>query len=183
MNSNSHQKLLDFWFADEMQPHWFNSTPQIDEEIRKQYEPLWNKAREGRLNTWQNAPDSALALIILLDQFPLNMFRGQAKAFKTEAQSIQVAKHAISRGFDKKIPKSQLMFMYMPFMHSENLYDQQQSVKLFTQANLTNNIRFAQHHKRLIERFGRFPHRNVILNRTSTAEELAYLDSDQAFTG
>jgi len=166
-----------------MQSHWFSSTPQIDERIRHQYEQLWNEARLGNLSQWQNTPEGALALIILLDQFPLNMFRGQAKAFATEALSIQVAKDAIDQKFDQQIPKSQLMFMYMPLMHSEDLSDQTCSVTLFTQAQLVNNIRFAQHHKNLVKRFGRFPHRNAILGRTSTPEELAYLASDEAFTG
>ena len=166
-----------------MQPRWFNSTPQIDETIRNQYETLWNKAKQGELNEWKNTPQGALALIILLDQFPLNMFRGQAKAFSTEALAIEYTKYAIEQKFDQQIPKSQLMFMYMPLMHSEDLHDQTLSLKLFTQAELTNNIRFAQHHKNLVQRFGRFPHRNAILGRTSTPEELSYLASDEAFTG
>ncbi|GAB6069976.1 DUF924 family protein [Thiomicrorhabdus hydrogeniphila] len=177
------QSLLTFWFSGEMQPRWFNSTPQIDETIRNQYEALWNKAKQGELNEWKNTPQGALALIILLDQFPLNMFRGQAKAFSTEALAIENTKYAIEQKFDQQIPKSQLMFMYMPLMHSEDLNDQTLSLKLFTQAALTNNIRFAQHHKNLVQRFGRFPHRNAILGRTSTPEELSYLASDEAFTG
>jgi len=183
MNSITPQSLLTFWFSEEMRAHWFNSTPEIDATIRKQYEDLWNKAQLGKLNQWKNSPDGALALIILLDQFPLNMYRGQAKAFATEALSIEIAKHAIDQKFDQQIPQSQLMFMYMPLMHSENINDQELSVKLFTKADLEANIRFAEHHKNLVEKFGRFPHRNAILGRTSTAEELTYLASDKAFTG
>lgn len=183
MNSITPLSLLTFWFSEEMRAHWFNSTPEIDVTIRKQYENLWNDAQLGKLNQWKNSPDGALALIILLDQFPLNMFRGQAKAFATEALSIEIAKHAIAQKFDLQIPQSQLMFIYMPLMHSENINDQELSVKLFTQAGLEANIRFAEHHKNLVEKFGRFPHRNAILGRTSTAEELTYLASDKAFTG
>ena len=182
-NNITPQSLLTFWFSEEMQPYWFNSTPEIDAIIRKRYENLWNEAQLNKLNQWKNSPEGALALIILLDQFPLNMFRDQAKAFTTEALSIDVTKDAIEQTFDQQIPQAQLMFMYMPLMHSENINDQELSVKLFTQAGLEANIRFAKHHKKLIEKFGRFPHRNAILGRTSTLEELTYLASDEAFTG
>ena len=111
------------------------------------------------------------------------MFRGTAKSFSTEVKAINVSRKAISNGFDKLLSTTQLSFLYMPFMHSEILENQNYSVKLFEQAGLESNIRFAKHHRSLIERFGRFPHRNEILKRTNTSEELEYLASPQAFKG
>ncbi len=175
--------LLSYWFADEMRPFWFNSTTQIDEQIRQQYRALWIKAKEGGLESWRQSADGALALTILLDQMPLNMFRGQAQSFATESQAIAVAKYAIKKEFDQQLSKSKRSFIYMPLMHSENIDDQNQSVALFTQLGNSNSIRFAQHHRGLIKKFARFPHRNAILGRESTADELEYLASKEAFTG
>ncbi|MEA1987962.1 MAG: DUF924 family protein [Pseudomonadota bacterium] len=175
--------ILEFWFSERVSPQWFNASKELDNEILQRFGNLWHQALNNELNTWANTPEGALALVILLDQFPLNMFRGQAKSFKTEALAIKVTKHTVSQGFDKKIPKSQLMFLYMPLMHSENIEDQNLSIQLFTQAQLTQNLRFANHHKELIQKFGRFPHRNAILERTSTDEEIKYLNSKHAFTG
>ena len=175
--------ILEFWFSERISTQWFNASKELDNEILQQFGDLWHLALNNELSTWENTPESALALVILLDQFPLNMFRGQAKSFKTEAFAIKVTKNAVSQGFDKKIPKTQLMFLYMPLMHSENIEDQNLSIKLFTEAELTQNLRFANHHKELIQKFGRFPHRNAILGRTCTHEEIEYLNSKHAFTG
>lgn len=175
--------ILEFWFSERIKPHWFDSTPVLDAEIRASYEALWKEAAEGGLDHWCASPDGCLALVIVLDQFPLNMFRGEALSFSTEARAIDVARQAIAKGFDKQIPQARLAFLYMPFMHSENLDDQSLSVKLFTDAGLEDNIRFAQHHYDIVQRFGRFPHRNAILGRDSTTQELAYLSSKQAYKG
>lgn len=182
MNASA-SDILEFWFSERIRPQWFNASKQLDNEILQRFGELWQQACNNELNTWANTPEGALALVILLDQFPLNMFRGQAKSFKTEALAIKVTKHSISQGFDNKIPKTQLMFLYMPLMHSENIEDQKLSIKRFTEAQLTQNLRFAHHHKELIQKFGRFPHRNAILGRTSTNEEMKYLNSKHAFTG
>jgi uncharacterized protein (DUF924 family) len=137
----------------------------------------------GDLDSWQNTPEGALALVIVLDQFPLNMFRGKPESFSTESQSREVARKAIAKGWDEKLEISSLAFLYMPFMHSENLEDQDRSVYLFEAAGLIDNLRFAKHHRELIRRFGRFPHRNAILGRESSEEELEYLASREAFHG
>lgn len=137
----------------------------------------------GGLNDWQNNPDGCLALVIILDQLPLNMFRGTAKSFTSEAKSRDVARRAIEQGFDQKIDAARLAFLYLPFMHSEDLADQDLSVQLFETAGLENNLHFAQHHREIVRRFGRFPHRNIILGRASTPEENDYLNSKEAFTG
>ena len=183
MNTTSPQDILDFWYAAEMRSKWFASTPQVDAMIRERYEQVWETAQRGALDHWRDSPAGCLALTIVLDQFPLNMFRGTAKSFSTEQQAVAVTKHAIAQGFDRPIDKTQLAFLYLPLMHSEDLADQGLSVALFEAAGLENNLRFARHHREIVRRFGRFPHRNAILGRTNSTEELAYLNSKEAFKG
>ena len=176
-------ELIQFWYSQPMNKHWFHSTPEIDQQIREQYEALWQDAAKGRLDHWKQSAEGCLALIILLDQLPLNMFRGEARSFATEASAIETTLRGIEQGFDRQLDQSHLSFFYMPLMHSENLTHQDLSVKLFEQASLKKNARFAHHHRELIQRFGRFPHRNVILGRESSADELNYLRSEKAFKG
>lgn len=135
------------------------------------------------MTDWEATPEGALALVIALDQFPLNLFRGQAESFATEAAARAVADRAIARGFDQAMSPVQRQFLYLPFMHSETLDDQERSVRLYQQPGLEDSLRFARHHRDLIARFDRFPHRNAILGRTSTAEESTYLASPEAFHG
>lgn len=175
--------ILDFWYTPPMSEHWFSSTPEIDESIHTQFADTWEQAAQGKLGDWQNSAEGCLALCIILDQFPLNMFRNTAKSFSTEQQAVAVCKHAVSQGFGKQLPIEQLMFLYMPLMHSEHMADQDESIRLFTGAGLDDNARFAEHHRSIVARFRRFPHRNTILGRESSAEELEYLASDEAFTG
>lgn len=175
--------ILDFWYTPPMSGHWFSSTPAIDADIRTHYAALWQQAAQGNLDHWRQTPEGCLALCIVLDQFPLNMFRGEAKSFATEQQAVTVSKHAVAQGLDQQLPQAQLAFLYMPLMHSENLADQDESVRLFEAAGLEVNARFARHHREIVRRFGRFPHRNAILGRESTPEELVYLNSKEAFTG
>jgi len=179
-------KILDFWFKTPMSDHWFSSTPAIDASIKQQYETCWESARAGAYNDWMLSPNAAngcLALCILLDQFPLNMFRGKAKSFSTEQQAVTISKYAINKQLDQEISSKRVSFLYMPLMHSENLDDQDLAVKSFAGRGLDNNLRFAKHHRDIIRQFGRFPHRNESLGRNSTAEEIAYLNSDNAFKG
>ncbi len=177
------QNILDFWYSKEMQGRWFSSTPALDDEIRSQFEPLWRKAAAGELDGWKETPEGCLALAIVLDQLPLNMFRGKAESFKTEQQAVEITKHAIDKSYDQRLPAERLAFLYMPLMHSENLADQDLSVRLFEAAKLESNLRFARHHRELIRKYGRFPHRNGILGRQSTPEEIEYLASREAFLG
>jgi len=183
MISTTPQDILDFWYAPDMRTKWFASTPQIDAMMRERFEQVWESAHTGTLESWNNTPTGCLALVIVLDQFPLNMFRGTAKSFSTEQQAVAVTKQAITQGYDQQIDKEHVAFLYLPLMHSENLVDQDLCVTLFEAAGLENNLRFARHHHEIVRRFGRFPHRNAILGRTSSAEELAYLDSKEAFKG
>lgn len=176
-------EIINYWYSDRIRKHWFASTPELDQEIKTKYEPIWQQAAGGKLEEWNNTPDGCLALVIVLDQFPLNMFRGTAKSFQTESKAIEVTISAINSGFEKKLDKDKLSFLFMPLMHSEEIEHQDLSVKLFGEYDLGNNLRFAQHHRDIIKRFGRFPHRNNILMRKNTREETEYLNSKHAFKG
>ena len=178
-----YKPLLHYWFSDEVSQYWFNAPPDFDHYLRETYVDLWEQGKNGDLNDWGEQADGSLALVILLDQLPLNMFRGTAKSFSTEAQSRVVASMALERQFDLDMPAQRKAFLYMPFMHSENLDDQARSLQLFNQPGLEHNFRFARHHHAIIEQFGRFPHRNEILGRESSAAEIEYLNSEHAFTG
>jgi uncharacterized protein (DUF924 family) len=175
--------IIDFWFSEPIQPQWFSASPALDKDITDRYLAVWERAAQHGYDDWCDTPLGSLALVIVLDQFPLNMFRNQAKSFCTEQMALEVARRAIDNQQDRLIPKDQLAFLYMPFMHSESMADQDRSVDLYRAANLVKTIRFAEHHRDIVQRFGRFPHRNAILSRPSSADELAYLASDQAFTG
>lgn len=177
------EEILEFWFADRARALWFNATPEFDLEILERFGSTWEAGAAGELDAWGNTPRGALALVILLDQFPLNMFRGKVQSFSTEAAARRVASGAIERGFDTALTDMEKALLYLPFMHSEELFDQDRSVALFEAAGLTDNLKWARHHRDIIRRFGRFPHRNAILGRTSTSAELAYLDSPDAFHG
>ncbi len=166
-----------------MQGRWFSSTPALDDAIREKFEALWRKAAAGELDGWKETPEGCLALAIVLDQFPLNMFRGRAESFRTEQQAVEIARFAIGKGYDQHLPAERLTFLYMPLMHSENLADQDLSVRLFEAAKLESNLLFARHHRELILKYGRFPHRNSLLGRQSTPDEVEYLASSGAFLG
>jgi len=177
------ETLLDFWYSERVRKLWFVATPELDAEIKQRFESLWEKASAGALAHWTDTAQGTLALVILLDQLPLNMFRNEAKSFQTETMAVQLSKQAIDRQLDVQLPQDRQAFLYMPLMHSENLADQTLAVTLFERAGLTSNLRFAKHHREIIRQYGRFPHRNAILQRQSTPQELAYLDSKQAFKG
>jgi uncharacterized protein (DUF924 family) len=173
--------VLAFWFAPAAAKRWFRSTPAFDAELRSRFEALWQTARDGGLAPWEQTPAGALALVIVLDQLPLNMYRDQPVGYSTEAAAREVAARAIARGFDAGLDDRQKAFLYLPFMHSEELADQDRAVGLFESAGLTDNLKWARHHRDIVRRFGRFPHRNAILGRESSAAELAWLASPEAF--
>jgi len=172
-----------FWFSDAIKPLWFNSTPDFDRQLLEKYSNTVKAALNDELTDWLQTPDGCVALVILLDQLPLNMYRGKPESFSGESKSREVARHAIEKGFDQWLPDEQKAFLYMPFMHSEKLEDQDYSVELFQAAGLKHNLRYAIHHRDIVRRFGRFPHRNKILKRQSRDDELAYLASKEAFHG
>ena len=177
------QQVLTFWFTKPISDYWFNSTPEIDKQISHEYEAIWEQAKVGEFDHWKDSADGCLALCIILDQLPLNMFRGDAKSFSTEQQAVEVTKHAINTGLDTEISNERVSFLYMPLMHSENMDDQNLAVRSFEKTRLEGNLHFAMHHRGIVAEFGRFPHRNEALGRESSLAEIEYLKSDKAFTG
>jgi len=183
MSIYNYQDIIDFWFDEKNKPLWFNSNPVFDAELKEEFEDTYIAACDGELSDWEQQAEGLLALVILFDQFPLNMYRGDTKSFATEERSRSMAHQAIDKGWDKQLSNDQKAFLYMPFMHSEDLQDQDKGIFLFEQAGLKDNARFAHHHRDIIQRFGRFPHRNSILNRENTDAEKNYLISGEAFLG
>lgn len=178
---NSYSDIIEYWYSEKSKKHWFNSTPDIDYEIKQRFEDIWIRAQQDEFSDWIKSPEGCLALIILLDQFPLNMYRGKAKSFKTEQQAIKTSLYAINKGFDKELKSDELLFVFMPLMHSENIIHQEMQVELFKKNDF--NLDFSQHHRDIVKKYGRFPHRNIILGRESTEIEKEYLLSDGAFMG
>lgn len=177
------EALLELWFSERAAKLWFRSTPAFDRELRERFEGVVRAALRGELDDWADSPRGALALVIVLDQLPLNIYRGTPESFAGEQKARTIAAAAIARGWDQGLSDKQKAFLYLPFMHSENLADQERSVALYEAAGLSDNLRFARHHRSIIERFGRFPHRNAILDRESTSQERAWLNSKEAFHG
>ena len=175
--------ILDFWFSDRVKALWFNSTAEFDREITQRFEDLVVKAGAGELDHWQQTPEGCISLIILLDQLPLNMYRGKPGSFSYEDKALDVVRQGLASNIDQSLSDTMRTFFYMPLMHSESLADQDLAIQLYEESGLESNLRFAKHHRELIQRFGRFPHRNAILGRVSTPEEMAYLDSPEAFLG
>lgn len=165
--------VLRFWF-DEHPKDWFVKNPDFDAEIRRRFLGLHERAAAGRLAHWADAPRSCLALIIVLDQFPRNLFRGGARAFATDAQSRAAARAILARGWDKAMTRPEQLFAYLPFEHSESLADQDLSCELMKDFE-PEQYRYAVRHREIIERFGRFPHRNDSLGRQSTPAEIEFL--------
>lgn len=156
---------------------WFKKDQAFDDEIRERFIATHEAAAAGQLSVWEQSAQGALALLILLDQFPRNIFRGDARAFATDPLARAIAAGAIIRGFDSQVPKEMRGFFYLPFEHSENLADQERCIAFHKAIDDTEGLKWAEIHADIIRRFGRFPHRNTALGRTTTAEEQAFLDS------
>ena len=172
-----------FWFSEAARGRWFRSTPEFDQTIRERFGGVWEAARRGELEHWAEVPEGALALVIVLDQFPLHLFRGEAASYSTEAQARAIAERMIRSGWDRQMEDAARAFVYLPFMHSESLADQDRAVECYREAGLADSLRWAEHHREIIRRFGRFPHRNQALGRASTPEEILWLASKEAFRG
>ncbi len=176
------QVLLDFWFGPlgdpEREQHrqiWFRSTAEHDARLRDLFLADYERAAGGVLDDWEAAQESALALLLLLDQVPRNIFRATPRAYATDAMARAVADRAIERGFGMLAPPTWRSFFYMPLHHSESLADQRRSFALLEAVPGSESRRYASRYLDIIGRFGRFPHRNAILGRPSTPEELAFL--------
>jgi uncharacterized protein (DUF924 family) len=163
--------VLKFWFglnADQ----WWNGGPELDLRIRENFLKLWWDKRQLPVDSFLTDPLTAVAGVILFDQFPRNMFRGAADAYATDPLALGIAKEAVARGLDKELAPDERKFLYMPFMHSEKLDDQNRAVLLFTELGDEHQLGYAKHHRDIIERFGRFPHRNAILGRAPRPGEI-----------
>lgn len=168
--------ILAFW-REAGRDRWYKRDDAFDASIKLRFLSLWQKAAAGELASWEETDHGALALVIVLDQFPRNMFRGTRQAFSSDVLARDIARRAIERGVDKRIDPSLLEFLYMPFMHSEHLPDQLHCVALFQNTDNAENLKYAQEHADIIRRFGRFPHRNRLLGRDTTEDEQAFLDA------
>jgi uncharacterized protein (DUF924 family) len=168
--------VTDFWRAAGPRK-WFRKDAAFDREIEARFRAAHEAAAAGHLAAWEAAPDGALALLLLLDQFPRNMFRGSARAFATDLLARAVADRAIARGFDAGAGNAERQFFYLPFEHSENLADQERSLALSRRAGDGKADKYAKIHADIIRRFGRFPHRNAVLGRATTPQEQGFLDA------
>lgn len=170
------EEIYLFW-KDAGPKAWFTSDPTFDEKVSARFLETYEAAIRGELEHWERSAYGAFALVILLDQFPRNMFRGTPRAFEADEKAKQVADRAIAEARDKAVNPEVHTFFYMPYMHSEALSDQERCVALMAASGKQENIKYAEIHRDAIARFGRFPHRNVILGRKSTPEEIAYLEN------
>ncbi len=193
-------QVLTFWFgdaplADWPEPHrgdlWFKGGADVDANIRAQFGPLVDEAMAGGLTDWEATPLSRLALILLLDQFSRNVYRGQARAFAGDARAQALAQRTLDAGEDNTLPRAGRLFVYMPLMHAETLAQQDTCVACFERLHagasgqvkdiLANNLQYAILHRDIVARFGRFPHRNAVLGRQSTPEEIEFLKDGPRF--
>jgi uncharacterized protein (DUF924 family) len=165
------REVLEFWFSLEPK-QWWTADPDLDAEVRERFLELWQEQSGRPAAHFLGSPHEALAAVVLFDQFPRNMHRGHADSFATDHMALAIAKAAIERGYDEQLAPTERGILYMPFQHSEDLEDQRRSVALFTALG-GDQIEFAKKHHDVIERFGRFPHRNAILGRTPRPDELA----------
>lgn len=169
------QDVLAFW-RQAGPEKWFTKSDAFDSDIRVKFLATYEAAAAGKLANWEAQPESTLALLIVLDQFPRNMFRNDARTYAADPLALAVAERTIANGFDNKIPAGERQFVYLPFEHSEKLADQDRAVALFKATGDAELLKWAELHADIVRRFGRFPHRNAMLGRTTTAEEQAFLD-------
>jgi uncharacterized protein (DUF924 family) len=186
-------EVLAFWFGREDEPGygefreaWFRKDPEFDQQVQERFGLLYERAAAAELDGWREEARSCLALVICLDQFPRNMFRGDGRTHATDDKALETARYALERALDRELPPFQRVFVYMPFMHSESVEDQRRSVELFGRLAETPGApdltSYAVGHMEIVERFGRFPHRNVILGRETTPEEAEFLQGpDSSF--
>ena len=170
-----YQTVIKFWFEEIDNKLWFSKSDDFDRLLEVKFLTAYHAAKSNELFEWRQNIQGRLAEIILLDQFSRNLFRNSPLAFATDPLSLCLAQQAVSLQLDMDLPLKQRAFLYMPYMHSESLVIHQEAVKLFSNAGLDDNLRFEIRHKNIIEQFGRYPHRNKILGRESTAEEMDFL--------
>ena len=177
MDQPNPDEVVSFW--QEAGPGaWFTKNLAFDALCRERFLEAHERAAAGELAAWEQSPEGALALVILLDQMPRNMFRGDPRTWATDPQALAVAERALAKGFDRQVAHDMQQFFYLPFMHAEDAALQARSLALYEAHGDPENLAFARHHHDIVVRFGRFPHRNAALGRESTPEELAFLEED-----
>ncbi|MEH6630056.1 MAG: DUF924 family protein [Halopseudomonas aestusnigri] len=168
--------VLNFWFAEGMDKKWFFKDQEFDREVEQKLLPLYEKATLGELKDWENSVEGCLALCILLDQVPRNLFRNNPKTFATDLAALKIAQSVIEKIWDKSLTQRERVFIYLPFEHSEDLSVQQESLSLYrTLDDNSDWYVYAEKHEVIVRRFGRFPHRNEVLGRKNTVEEIEFL--------
>lgn len=177
MNSPQHtpDQVLDFWFRELTPKQWWVKSDELDRQIETRFGALHEAAERCELFGWRETAWGRLAEVIVLDQFSRNLYRDQARAFANDALALALAQTAVADGADRELEATQQAFLYMPYMHSESLLIHAQAVKLFSQPGMEGNLAFELRHKEIIERFGRYPHRNAALGRASSPEEIEFL--------
>jgi uncharacterized protein (DUF924 family) len=169
------QIILDFWFQEITPAQWFSKSDAFDQVIQQRFAAIHQQAAAGELLHWRTTAQGRLAEIIVLDQFSRNMYRDDPRAFAQDATALVLAQEAIALGLDQQLEQNQKAFLYMPYMHSESKVIHELALQLFTQLGNENNLKFEIMHKAIIDQFGRYPHRNAVLGRSSTPEEITFL--------
>lgn len=167
--------VLNFWFKELTPKDWFSKNPQMDEEIRHRFSSLHHKAAKGELSSWRESKEGRLAEIILLDQFSRNLHRDSKRAFQNDELALSLAQEMVRLGLDQELNSDEKIFVYLPYMHSEKLEVHQEAERLFAAAELEDNLDYERRHKEILEKFGRYPHRNKVLGRKSTPAEVEFL--------
>jgi uncharacterized protein (DUF924 family) len=170
-----YQQIINFWFEETKPEQWWKKDDDFDALLVERFSELHTRACQCEFFEWRKHPEGRLAEIIVLDQFSRNMFRDTARAFASDAMSLSLSQEAIAQGADQALSQLQRTFLYMPFMHSESLNIHEVAVELYQKNGIQNNLDFELAHKRIIEKFGRYPHRNKILGRQSTVDEMEFL--------
>lgn len=168
-------RVLEFWFQEIDSKLWWRKDKNFDRLIEERFGELHQQAKQSELFKWRQSAQGSLAEIIVLDQFSRNIYRGKPQAFASDAMALALAQNAISEGFDHELPRSERSFLYMPFMHSESIAIHAQALALFTDLGNEGSLNSELKHKAIVDRFGRYPHRNEILGRRSSAEEIEFL--------
>ncbi|RTQ99360.1 DUF924 family protein [Halomonas nitroreducens] len=168
--------VLDFWFGELAPSQWFRKDPELDAEIARRFRDTLAAARRGELWAWRCTAHGRLAEVLVLDQFSRHIHRDTGEAFAADPLALVLAQEAVARGVDAELAVRERAFLYMPYMHSESLVIHDAALRLFDQPGLEDNLRVEQRHREILSRFGRYPHRNAVLGRSSTPEELAFLE-------
>lgn len=175
MKANTADDVLNFWFRELDPSDWFKKNPHVDQLIKDRFHDLLKQGARGELSHWRETPEGRLAEILLLDQFSRNIYRDSKRAFENDDLALKLSKEMISLGLDQNFSAEKKAFIYLPFMHSEDLEDHKKAQELFSQDGLEDNLDYEKKHLQILQTFGRYPHRNKILGRKSTAQELEFL--------